>query len=52
MPTLWVVGSGICDAWRGFGRWVERFWFLFVGRVRRGFCALGDVVLGAEVSSI
>ena len=19
MPMLWVVGSGICDAWRGFG---------------------------------
>ena len=25
MPTLRVVESGICGAWRGFGRWVEGF---------------------------
>ncbi len=25
MPKLRVVESGICDAWRGFGRGVERF---------------------------
>ncbi len=46
MPKLRVVESGICDVWRGFERSVERFWFLFVGRVRRGFCALGGVGLG------
>jgi len=39
MLKLRVVVSGICTMWRGFERGVERFWFLFVGRVRRGFCA-------------
>ncbi len=39
MLKLRVVESGICTMWRGFERGVERFLFLFVGRVRRGFCA-------------
>jgi len=25
MPKLRVVALRICGAWRGFGRWVERF---------------------------